>query len=296
MDWFKTMLCATLLMLIATSLPAENLIKINALNYPVWVVRDRQTVPLLPGSELRDGDLLRTGKRGRVLLQLADASALKLGGSASFRIESVRMFSNQGKSYLELGLEVLRGAFRFTSALFGDASVGHRVKVRIGAITAGVRGTDIWGRSNLEQDLVCLIEGTITVDAAGEATVILEQALSIYVKPRDEAALPVAQVDAAQLQRWAGETELDTALGIASEDGEWQLVLMSLSDIDNLDLVLRKFHDKGFAVQAVSVQIGGNTWQRLLLPGFVSSEDAHNARDQIAPYLGIDDAWVWHLK
>ena len=74
------------------------------MNYPVWVERNQQIVALLPGSELRANELLRTGKGGRVLLQLADGSALKLGESASFRIESASMPDNQGKSYLGLGL------------------------------------------------------------------------------------------------------------------------------------------------------------------------------------------------
>jgi hypothetical protein len=283
-------------MLASTSLLAEALVKVNAMNYPVWVERSQQIVALLPGSELRANDLLRTGKGGRVLLQLADGSALKLGGSASFRIESASMSTTQDSSYLQLGLEALRGAFRFTSSFFGNATAGHRVNVRIGAITAGVRGTDIWGRSNLEKDLVCLIEGAITVDAAGESTAVLEQALSFYVKPKGAAALPVEQVDPTQLQLWAAETELDDNLGVASLEGSWQLVLMSLSDANNLQEALQRFNRKGFAAQSIEVQSGGKTWHRLLLPGFVSRQDALNARIQVAEYLEINDAWVWRAE
>ena len=30
-------------------------------------------------------------------------------------------------------------------------------------MTAGIRGTDLWGSSDAERDLVCLVEGRITV-------------------------------------------------------------------------------------------------------------------------------------
>jgi hypothetical protein len=202
------------------------------------------------------------------------------------------MSDAEGQSFLESSFEVLRGAFRFTSSFFGNATAGHRVNVKIGAITAGVRGTDIWGRSNLQTDLICLIEGAISVDAEGESTTELEQSLSFYVKPKGETALPVDQIEAQQLQRWANETELDKSRGIASQEGKWQLVLSSLSDVNNVDKTLKNYQAKGFAVQQKTLQLNGKTLHRLVLQGFVSREDARNARTLVADILAIDDAWV----
>lgn len=286
MHIFRGFILGLALMLSSAELLAEDVVKVNAMNYPARVIRNHQTLALTPGYQLRAGDLIRTGKRGRVLLQLADGSTIKLGESARFLIESADMNDVQGESYLESTFQVLRGAFRFTSSFFGNASVGHRLNVKIGAITAGVHDTDIWGRSNLEQDLVVLIEGAITVDADGEPTVNLERALSFYVKPRGEAPLPLDQVDPDQLQRWANETELDGALGIAAQDGEWSVVLVSLTDMKNVDRALKDFHEKGFAARRKSVIRDGKTLHRLLLPGFVSIQDAVNARTQVADYLG----------
>jgi hypothetical protein len=31
-------------------------------------------------------------------------------------------------------------------------------------ITAGIRGTDLWGKADATRDIVCLIEGRITVE------------------------------------------------------------------------------------------------------------------------------------
>ena len=205
------------------------------------------------------------------------------------------MDNAQGESFLESSFRVLRGAFRFTSSFFGNAIAGHRVNVTIGAITAGIRGTDIWGRSNQEQDLVALIEGVITVDTEGEPPLTLEQAMSFYAKPRGEVPLPVDQVDADQLQRWSNETELDEAQGIAAENGEWAVVLLSLTELKKADRALKDFHDKGYAVQRKSVIRDGRTLHRLLLADFVSIEGAVKARTQIADNLGINDAWIWRF-
>ncbi len=284
---------ALTLLLLPTMLLAEDVIKINAMNYPAWVIRNHQTIALTPGYALRADDLVRTGKKGRVLLQLADGSAVKLGESARFLIRSADMDSEQGESFLKSSFQVLRGAFRFTSSFFGNAIAGHKVNVNIGTITAGIGGTDIWGRSSQQQDLVAIIEGVITVGVEGELPVILDQPMSLYVKPRDEAPLPVGQIDEEQLQRWANETELDEAQGIAAESGEWAVVLISLNEKKNADRAINEFHDKGFAVQRKSVIRNGKTLHRLLLADFVSIEAAVKAREQIGDDLDIYDAWIW---
>jgi len=293
MDSIVKLAIGLLLALFSLSVIAADLIKVNAMNYPAWVVRNYETLALLPGSLLQQDDLLRTGKGGHLLLQLADGSAIKLGESARFIIESTRLADSQGDSLLESSFQVLRGAFRFTSSFFKTTALGHRADVKIGVITAGIRGTDIWGRSSLEQDLVCLIEGLLSVEAEGEIAVTLDQALSFYVKPKGEAALPVDQIDMQKLQTWANETELDVSLGIATERGEWQLVLISLTDLISAEKVLKSYHEKGFAARRISVLRQGRNLHRLLLPGFVSIEAALNARTQVREQLGINDAWVW---
>ncbi len=293
MEFFRTLVIGLTLMLLPVMLFADVVLKVSAMNYPAWVIRNHQTLALKPGYQLRTDDLIRTGKKGRVHLQLADDSVIKLGESARFLIRSADMTGDPGESLLQSSFRVLRGAFRFTSSFFRQADAGYRFDVTIGSITAEIRGTDIWGRSNLRQDLVALIEGEITVDVEGESLLSLEQPMSVYVKPKGEAALPVDQVDPDQLQRWVSETELDETQGIAAVNGEWSVVLLSLTELKNAERALKDFHDKGFAVRRKSVIRNGKTLHRLLLPGFVSIEDAIIARTEIAGYLGIKDAWIW---
>jgi len=92
------------------------------------------------------------------------------------------------------------------------------------------------------------------------------------------------------------ETELEPASGIATRDGQWQLVLISLTNSKRAEQALTEFHQKGFAVRRISVVRNDMTLHRLVLPGFESKEAALSARDRIEELLGIADAWVWHAQ
>ena len=290
---FGRLILGLLLILLSSAIRAEDIVHVSAMNYPAWVVRNHQTLALTPGYQLRDNDLIRTGKKGRVLLQLADGSAVKLGESARFLIESADMNSNENNSILTSTLQVLRGAFRYTSSFFNQTAVERNLSVSVGAITIGIRGTDIWGRSDSEKDLVALIEGNVTVNTQGEPEVSLDEALNYLVKPKGDAILPAEQVNPDQLKDWAFETELSEAQGIATANGEWSIVLQSLNTLNGTNRALKKLHQQGFAVKRKSVIRNGRTFHRLLLPGFKSIEDATSARDMAVDLLGINDAWVW---
>ncbi len=154
-------------------------------------------------------------------------------------------------------------------------------------------GTDIWGRSSSEHDLVCLIEGEVSVDDGHEPPVSMNRALNFYIKPKGASPLPVKQADMQRLQKWVGETELEASAGIAAEDGGWQLVLISLTSRKQADRKLKSYREQGFAVRRKSVIRDGRTLHRLLLPDFISVDAALNARSRVEALLGITDAWVW---
>jgi len=138
-----------------------------------------------------------------VQLKLAEGSAVKLGENAVLVIERA---DTGGNGVYRAAMNVAQGAFRFTTeAALKD--IRREVDIKVRSITAGVRGTDLWGRSNVERDLVCLIEGKITVKADGAGTVTMSQPLDFFQKPRGAPALPVGKVDPKQLAVWALETE-----------------------------------------------------------------------------------------
>jgi len=277
-----------LLTLCSLSASAESAVRVKAMHYPAWLVRNYQTLPMQPGTPLQINDLIRTGEGGRVQLQLADGSAIKLGESSRFIIENV-----PGDSSASASFQILRGVFRITPSALDSASPGYQLEINIGAINAAIRNAEIWGRADLVQDAVCLVAGELTVGTAGASRVDMNQALSCYVKPRDRAPLPVDLIDMQQHQLWMAETDLKDESGIAVEDGQWQLVLISLSDSNSAEQVLKSFHERGFAAQDITVVRQGRTLHRLLLPGFESIDAALNARARIERQLGLGETWVW---
>ena len=82
--------------------------------------------------------------------------------------------------------------------------------VKVNAVTAGIRGTDVWGKSEGERDIVCLLEGRITV-SHGAAQFTMQEPLSFYIAPRTGQAQPPSRVTPQQVKEWSAETEIDRA-------------------------------------------------------------------------------------
>jgi hypothetical protein len=175
-------------------------VRVEAVQNGAWLDRGGTVEPLAAGTEIKPGDRVRSGGNARVQLKLGEGSTVKLGENAQLLIEQV-----DARGPFKATLNVLRGAFRFTT----EAGINTRreVDIRVRSITAGIRGTDLWGRSSEERDLVCLIEGRITVAAAGASAVTMSQPLDFFQKPRGAPALPVGKVSEKQLAEWALETE-----------------------------------------------------------------------------------------
>lgn len=269
-------LIGLLLAFYSWELSAAGEISVDALNYPAWLVRDYQALPLTAGSKVQSDDLIRTGKGGRVRLQLADGSALKIGESSRLVIAKPTSF------------QVLRGVFRITSGPSNGDIGDPGLAIEIGAISATTKAADFWGRASLAQDAVCLIDGALLVDR-----VEMKQALSCYVKPAEQPPLPVDLIDMRQHQLWMAETELKLGAGIASASGAWQLVLISLTDSNRAEQVLAGYREKGFPARRKTVVRDGRTLHRLLLPGFESKDAALKARKRIEAALGTSETWVW---
>jgi hypothetical protein len=189
---------------------------------PAWVERGGARLPLAVGMQLNDRDRVVTGSGSRALLRLAEGSAVKLGENASLVVQGIADRSEAGAARLvTASLDVVRGAFRFTTGIFGRPAARRDVRVRISTVTAGIRGTDLWGKSDERRDLVCLIEGMISVAHAQTGEFTMADPLSFFVAPRNAQPLPVAPVDPNQLQEWAAETEIQAGAGGARRGGRY---------------------------------------------------------------------------
>src|SRR5687768_16906632 len=188
---------------------------VEAVQYPAWLERGEQLVPLAPGTRLGARDGIRTGENARVRLRLAEGSAVKLGENARFVIETAAPAGDTFRG----ALSVLAGAFRFTTA----RAQKRDLTIKVRNVTAGIRGTDLWGKSAPDRDFVVLIEGRITMESAGHPPTVLEQPLDLYQRV-GEAKPEVIRIEPAQLQELAKETEIPADGSAASARGDWRVV------------------------------------------------------------------------
>lgn len=234
----------TLLAMAAAGVFAQA-VKVEAVQYPAWLERGGQSVPLSPGVQLQSNDRLRTGNNARVRLRLAEGSTVKLGENARFVVERV-----QHKNVFTAALTVLAGAFRFTTEKILKAQK-RDITIKARTITAGIRGTDLWGKSTDERDLVCLIEGKITVGSESHPQVTLDQPLDFYQRPRGGEP-QVSKIDQKQLDIWQLETELSANGAAASGDGPWRVVALTTAARDEALAMSRKLRVSGYPAGIVT--------------------------------------------
>lgn len=190
---------------------------------PAWVERAgaAERVPLEVGMALRDQDKVHTGRGSRALLRMADGSAVKLGEDAQLTLDGLAERQDErARRIVTASLDVVRGAFRFTTDVFSKRRAERDVRIRVATVTAGIRGTDLWGKSDAQRDVVCLIEGRISVSHAQTGEFTMSEPLAFFIAPRQAKPLPVGKVDQKQLDQWATETELDTVSGGTRRGGK----------------------------------------------------------------------------
>lgn len=193
------------LALLATFVQAGDGARVEALQQQAWMQRGEVTTPLQVGMTINSEDKINTGKDARLILRLPDGSLFKLGEYAQVKL-AVLLPPEQNGGTFKAGVDMLRGAFRYTSQHTGRRDVQIRIRKNI---TVGIRGTDVWGASQrLGRDLVCLLDGQIEVKAGGQ-DFVLDQALQFVVVPEGQPPLPVGFLDPEKGKLWMQETELD---------------------------------------------------------------------------------------
>ena len=241
---------------LAATLASAQTAVVEAVQYPAWLERGGHAVPLTPGTVLQPRDGLRTGGNARVQMKMAEGSTVKLGENAKFIIDTA---DNRGA--FRAALSVIAGAFRFTTDELRK-SQKRDVTIRVKNVTAGIRGTDLWGKSTDERDLVCLLEGSISVGSQGHPEVTLDKPLDFYQKPRDGAP-SVAKVDEAQIKLWAAETELSPEGPGATRGGTWAVIAGKYGKRDHALELNRILRANGYPTEVAVrdglfvVQIGG---------------------------------------
>jgi hypothetical protein len=288
--------CAALLTFLSLSgnAPAQAAVpdaEVEGLQLPVWLVRGTKREPLALGTDLRTGDRIESGAGARVLLRLADGSTVKLGENARFTLDGLA-HKRQGAGLLSATLGVLEGAFRFTTTAIYKFHGAREVQVRFATVTAGIRGTDLWGKSSDARDIVALIEGKVTLTRAGEAPVQMDQARTVYQAPRNAPSLPIEPITAEQLGLFAAETEITPGQGALGKGGRWRVYAARAPNQSEALTVYERVREAGFPATIEPVLVAGETVYQVRIGGLLSESDGTVLAVKLKAELGLREVSV----
>ena len=287
MKRFLTMLFAAVLALGAGVSFAAPAAVVEGVQMPAWVERDAKRLPLAPGMALKGGDELRTGAGARIYVKLSEGSLVQLGENASLRLQDM---APERDGLFKATMNVLEGAFRFTTDLLKKER-RREVNITIRTVTAGIRGTDLWGKSTDERQIVCLIEGRIEVGAQGETPVTMDQPQQFYQRVKGQ-TLPVGRVADAQLAQWSKETRIEGGRGAARSGGRWKVTLASVETQAAALAVYDAVRDAGYAATILPVTTGGKSVYHVRILQLPSKGDAEALAGQLRGRYGIAEPKV----
>jgi len=245
---------------------------VEGIQLPAWVTREGKRQPLGLGIELKSDDEVSTGGSARLLLRLGDGSVVKLGENGRLLLSDLVQRRKEG--FIAATLKVLEGAFRFTTEAAVKLRGSRDITVQFPTITAGIRGTDIWGKNLGEKEVVVLIEGKITVTRAGDQPVQMKDPLTYLQAPKSGTAT-VATVPMDQLKAWAAETELAEGGGVIRKGGRWKLYLGSYQQQLEALSMYDSLRRDGYPVRIQPKPADGGQLYRLRLAGFSTEQEAN---------------------
>jgi hypothetical protein len=291
MNLIRNALWAVVLALAAPQAQAAAAAVIEGMQMPAWVERNVlgsvRRAPLAPGVELKGGDEVRTGPGARLTIKLAEGSVVKLGEKASLRI--AELAPDRGGVFAA-ALNVLEGAFRFTTDVLAKPR-RREVSIRVATVTAGIRGTDLWGKSVPDRQIVCLIEGRIEVGAEGEAALTMDQPRQFYQRDKGQTQ-PVGFVDPVQLAQWARETEIAEGAGAARQGGKWRVTLARAPTQAAALELYDRLRDAGYAARIHPTMAGEARVYLVQISQLQSRADAEALREQLRGMAGVVDPKV----
>ena len=255
---------------------------VEAVQSPAWRDRGGVTVPLAPGMELKSGDVLRTGPGARAYLMLAEGSRVKLGEAAQFTLHSQ---SIRPEKSFRGALDIVAGAFRFTTGKL-KKTLPREVAIRVGTATIGIRGTDIWGKTDKDGDLVALIQGRIEITRAGQ-TSELAQAMTYYDAPVGKAAV-VKPLDMETFVKLARQTEIMAGDGAARAGGKAHILVAAATSEEAALELYERIRAAGFAVRILPRATEGGGWRyELRLGGYADAAEADAAAAVLWAMTGL---------
>lgn len=256
---------------------------VESLQLSALVERGKQIVPLTAGMDLKEGDRVNTGAGSRLVLRLADGSTVKLGEHASFFVDKAKV---RDDGVFEAALFVAEGAFRFTTSALDNFRNKREVTVAVNNVTAGIRGTDLWGKSTPGSDIVCVIQGSVEVTPPGEQPFTLDQPMSFYTL-EGTMSKPVETVPADTFREWAAETEEEPGHGVAARGGKWKVSVSSIKKSREAFDAYNALRKAGYPAEIVPEKAGEARVYSVRLSSFESEKDAKSVAEALKGQPGL---------
>ncbi len=260
---------------------------VEGIQMPAWIERAGARLPLTVGMDLKPGDRLITGSDARLLVRLAEGSVVKLGENGTLLLAEL---DPRRDGVFNAFMRVAEGAFRFTTELAGKQR-RRDVKIAIATVTAGIRGTDLWGRSRADRQIVCLIEGAIEVGAEGEKPVTMDQPLQFYQRVKGQTQ-PIGFVDRKQLEQWARETEIEAGKGAARRGGTWRVTLARAERQDAVLPIYDQVRAAGFAAEIRVTKEGDKVSYEVRIGSLPSRAEAEALAARLRGRHGVEEPQV----
>jgi hypothetical protein len=158
-------------------------------------------------------------------------------------------------------------------------------------VTAGIRGTDLWGRSRDDRQIVCLIEGAIDVGAEGEQAVRMNKPLQFYQRDKGKTQ-PVGMVDPKQLAQWGRETEIEAGNGAARRGGRFIVELATFDSQSAAGSLSRQLQEAGYPAQVAQRKVGDKMSYTVRIRQLPAREEAQTLADRLKGKFGIKEPKV----
>jgi hypothetical protein len=266
--------------------------EVEGLQMPAWLTRDGKRLPLEAGAQLRNGDTITTGAGSRVLLRLPEGSAVKLGENVRFELNEMMLKRDGARRLFSASLGVPQGAFRFTTSPEQKSQFTRAIDIQLATVTASVAGTDLWGKSTPDQEVVALIDGSITATRRGEAPVALSETRTVYVAPRDSPRPAIQTITVAQLNAFAQETEMQPGAGVAGRAGSWKVYAARTPSKEEALAVYGRLADAGYAAAIQPALFQGKQIYQVRIVGLLSEADGVAVAIKLRVELGLQDVHV----
>ena len=256
---------------------------VEAVQLSASVLRGGVSTPLAPGMELGSRDQVRTGPQSRVVLRTADGSTVKLGEQGSFFLDNARMRED---NVFEAAMRIAEGAFRFTTEALEKFGGRREVNITVKTVTAGIRGTDLWGKSTSDSQIVCLIAGTIEVTSPGERPFTMDRPLSFYALEGD-LSRAIATVPPDRFREWAAETETQPGRGVSKRGGKWKIAIAPGGKHNDALQIYDELRKAGYPAEIVPSRVGEKRVYGVRLSNFETKQDAEFVADSLKRQAGF---------